>query len=203
MLNGNDYYDHNDWVTKRETIMIDGKPENIIVQERKENVMEELEKMVKEEESVKVAEEQLNTAALAAEPTKLAPYDPVDAKGMDVPVGPYADVKERKVDSKTAEKVFAEKLLGDKMDTKPSVEIPFKTFYEELNERFAEFNLSRNSYGEAVVHVKLDILMHLLLKKGIFSFEELVGTINSDNKREGGCIAEYVQEAKKYEYTVR
>ena len=188
-----DYYEESGWGM--------GPVEKVLRQLiGKEKQMEEI-KEVNEMESEKVAEEQPGIEeAITSDTMLLDPYDPKEAKDMKVVTGPFDNLERPKQELKTPEEVFVEKLGAE---VKKPVDMPFKTFYEELNERFAEFNLSRNSYGEAAVHVKLDILMYLLIKKNVINFEELVGVINSDNKRAGGIIETFAREAKEYEFSIR
>ena len=82
-------------------------------------------------------------------------------------------------------------------------EMKFEEFKKEMDTRFASLGFDRNSYGDQLLHAKVDILFYTLIKKGLVSMKEFVGLANNHNEMQGGIIAEFVNAQKEYDLTRR
>ena len=77
------------------------------------------------------------------------------------------------------------------------VDISFVSFNDEVKSRLDGFGISKNDYGDEILHTKIDLLLYILLRKGLVTLEEIVGTKSSNNAMVGGLISELIAKGKE------
>ena len=82
------------------------------------------------------------------------------------------------------------------MAKKKNTQLGFADFMTEVDDRFASLGMDKNSYGDEIIHRKVDIILYSLSEKGLVTTDELLGPVGEDGKRSGGFAQDFIEKSK-------
>ena len=74
----------------------------------------------------------------------------------------------------------------------------YEKVIREIDDRYETLELSKDSYGDEFIQSKLDLILYVLITKGVVKMHELVGKPSKDGPLEGGLIEKLVKEKKEF-----